>query len=107
MPPESALQKYREEHATIPVEDSQNITVQKLSQLDTAFTTAKMARLEKEVVYNQLASIGNNETALAAFRAVLANPAIQTQRTELAGLKRQEDELLQTLDINHPKVRTI
>ena len=107
---ESALQKYREEHTSIPVEDSQNITVQKLAQLSTAYTEAKMARLQKEAVYNQLKAIDSDEAALAAFPAVLTNPTIQTQKSELAGLKRQEDELLLGgggLDINHPKVKTL
>jgi len=104
---EKALQAYRESHSTIPPEDSQNITVQKLSQLNTAYTTAKLARLEKEVVYNQLTAIGDNEAALASFPAILSNTTIQLQKSELATLKRQEEELLLTLDINHPRVKTI
>jgi capsular exopolysaccharide synthesis family protein len=104
---ERALQDYRERHSAISPEDSQNITVQKLSQLNAAYTTAKMARLDKEVVYNQLKAIGTDEAALDAFPAVLANSTIQLQKAELATLRRNEEELLQTLDVNHPRAKAI
>lgn len=104
---EKALQRYRKTHASIPPEDSENITVQKLSQLNTAYTTARLARLEKEVVHNQLSEIATDEAALASFPAVLANATIQLQKAELATLKRNEEELLaQGFDINHPRVKT-
>jgi len=105
---ERALQAYRESHAVIPSDDSENVTVQKLAQLSSAYTSARIATQQKEVVYNQLVAIGNNEAALAAFPPVLTNSVVQAQKTELATFKRNEEELLsQGFDINHPRVKTV
>ena len=51
---EIALQKYREQHDTISTENSSNIVVQKLTNLNTAVTTAKTDRIQKEALYRQL-----------------------------------------------------
>lgn len=103
---EAAMQRYREQHDVIPAEESNNIVVQKLTQLSSALTTAKTNRLQKEAVYNQLRSVQNDRAALDSFQDVLQNPAIQQKRDQLDGLKRQEQDLLQVRLVGpaHPEL---
>ena len=57
---EAELQRYKEQHDAVAVEDRQNIVVQRLSDLNGAATKAKTTRIEKEALYNQLRSIQNS-----------------------------------------------
>ena len=61
---EQALQKYREQGNAVALEDRQNIVVQRLSDLSTAYTKARTARMEKEALYNQLLSLQTNRGAM-------------------------------------------
>jgi succinoglycan biosynthesis transport protein ExoP len=99
---EAELQKYREQHDSISLEDRENIVVQKLSDLNAAVTRAKTERIEKEALYNQLRSIQGNRAALDTFPAILSNSFIQQQKTQLATLQRQEAEMSEKLGDRHP-----
>jgi succinoglycan biosynthesis transport protein ExoP len=106
---EAALQRYREQHDVIPAEDSQNIVVQKLTQLNAALTTAKTNRLAKEAIYTQLKAVQGDPTAVDAFPDVVRNESIQTKRDQLTTLKRQEQDLVQVrkLGPTHPEVEKV
>src|SRR5207244_1518886 len=93
---EAALQRYREQNQAIPPEDTTNIVVKKLEQLNQAVTAAKTKRLEQEALYQQLLSVQNDPANLDAFPAVLSNQYIQQQRSELSILMREEGRLAQT-----------
>jgi capsular exopolysaccharide synthesis family protein len=106
---ELALQQYREQNEAISIEDRQNIVVQKLTDLNAAVTKAKTERLQKEAMYRQLDSAEQNPATLDTFPAILANTFIQTQKTELAALQRQQAQLSDRLGDRHPemvKIRT-
>src|SRR5204862_5301181 len=64
---EAALQRYREQNGAIRLEDRENIVVQKLGELNTAVTRAKMDRLQKEAVERQLSAVESDEAAVATF----------------------------------------
>ena len=51
---EARLQNYREQNDTIALVDRENITVQKLADLNAAVTRAKTERMTKEAMYRQL-----------------------------------------------------
>lgn len=101
---EAALQRYREQHDVIPTEDSDNIVVQKLSQLNSSLTEAKTNRLTKEAYYTQLKAVQNDPSALDSFPDVLKNTAIQSKRDQLATLRRQEQDMVQVRQLGpvHP-----
>jgi succinoglycan biosynthesis transport protein ExoP len=101
---EAALQQYREQHDAIPLEDRENIVVQKLGDLNAAVTKAKTERLQKEAVYRQITAIGNNQAALDTFPAILANQFIQQQKSELANLQREQAQLADKLGDRHPEM---
>jgi succinoglycan biosynthesis transport protein ExoP len=100
---ESDLQRYKEQHDAVAVEDRQNIVVQRLSDLNGAATKAKTTRIEKEALYNQLRSIQNNN-ALDSFPAVLANEYIQRLKGDLGDLQRQQAQLADKYGDRHPEM---
>ena len=51
---EAALLRYKETHNATSVDDRQNIVVQRLTELNAQVTRAKIERLDKEAIYNQL-----------------------------------------------------
>src|SRR5580765_1976933 len=100
---EAALQKYKEEHDAVAVEDRQNIVVQRLGDLNSAVTKAKTGRIEKEAQYNQLKSI-QGTTAVESFPAVVANDYIQKLKSELGDLQRQQAQLSEKYGDRHPEM---
>ena len=99
---ELALQHYREQNEAISLEDRENIVVQKLADLNAAVTKAKTERLQKEAIYRQLEAAGKDAATLDTFPAILGNAFIQTQKTELAALQRQQAQLAERLGDRHP-----
>ena len=100
---ESELQRYKEQHDAVAVEDRQNIVVQRLADLNSAATKAKTSRIEKEALYNQLRSI-QNSNALDAFPAVLGNEYIQKLKGDLGDLQRQRAQLSERYGDRHPEM---
>ena len=100
---ESELQRYKEQHDAVAVEDRQNIVVQRLTDLNSAATRAKTARIEKEALYNQLRSI-QSSNAIDAFPAVLGNEYIQKLKGDLGDLQRRQAELSEKYGDRHPEM---
>ena len=99
---ERALQQYREQGDAVALEDRQNIVVQRLSDLNTAYTQARTQRFEKEALYNQLSSLQSNRTALDTFPAILSNTFIQQLKSQLSDLQRQRAQMAEKLGEKHP-----
>lgn len=105
---EAALQKYKEEHDAVAVEDRQNIVVQRLADLNGAATKAKMARIEKESEYNQIKAV-QGTPAIETVPAVMSNEYLQKLKSQIGDLQRQEAQLAEKYGDRHPemvKVRT-
>jgi capsular exopolysaccharide synthesis family protein len=101
---ESALQRYREQHDAISLQDHENIVVQKLADLNAAVTQAKTDRFQKQAMYNQLQSLGGKNGSLDTFPAILGNTYIQQQKAELAQLQSQQTQLSEKLGDKHPEI---
>jgi len=99
---EGALQNYREKRKSLSLGDDQNITVQKLAQLNTLLTTARTDRLGKEAVYERLKQIQARKEPLDTFTPVSTNTFIQGLKADLAGLQREKERLSQQLGDLHP-----
>jgi capsular exopolysaccharide synthesis family protein len=99
---ESVLQRFREEHDAVSLEDGQNIVVQKLADLNAAVTKAKTKRLEAEAQYRQVAAL--QADTLYSFPAVLGNELIQRLKVDLASLQREYAQLSETLGDRHPRI---
>jgi capsular exopolysaccharide synthesis family protein len=100
---EAALQRYKETHDAVAVEDRQNIVVQRLADLNSAATKAKTGRIEKESQYNQLKTL-QGTTAVDSFPAVLANDYIQKLKSEIGDLQRQQAQLAEKYGERHPEM---
>lgn len=99
---ELALQKYREDGASVSLEDRQNIIVERLAGLNQAATKAKTERIQAETLHNQLRAAGTDDVALASLPTVLQNPTVQRLNVEIADLAQRKSELGQRLGENHP-----
>jgi len=101
---EAKLQRYREQNDAISMTDRENITVQKLADLNAAVTRAKTERIQKEGLYQQLQASQSKVSTLDTFPAVLTNPFIQEQKGQLATLQRQYAEASERLGAKHPEM---
>jgi succinoglycan biosynthesis transport protein ExoP len=99
---ELALQRYREKGDAVALEDRQNIVVQRLADLNAAYTKARTDRFEKEALYNQLNGLQHDRTALDTFPAILSNSFIQQLKSQLADLQRQQAQMADRLGEKHP-----
>jgi capsular exopolysaccharide synthesis family protein len=100
---EAALQRYKESHDAVAVEDRQNIVVQRLADLNSAATKAKTGRIEKEAQYNQLKSL-QGTPAVDSFPAVIASDYIQKLKSDIGDLQRQQAQLAEKYGERHPEM---
>lgn len=106
---EAALQRYREQHRSVPLDDRQNIVVQRLADLNAAVTKAKTDRIQKEGLYNQLTALQNDRAAADTFPLILSNTYIQQLKGQIADLQREQAQLAEKYGERHPdmvRVRT-
>ncbi len=101
---EVALQRYRETNNAIATEDKRDIGVQRLADLNGAVTKAKTDRIDREAEYNRLRMLKEDQQALDAFPAILANPYVQQLKTEIANLQRQQSMLAGRYGERHPEM---
>jgi len=99
---EAELLKYRQERKAVPLGEDQNITLQKLAQLNTLLTNARTERLEKQAVHERLKEIEARKEPLDTFTPVSTNTFIQGLKADLAGLQREKERLSQQLGDLHP-----
>jgi capsular exopolysaccharide synthesis family protein len=86
---ERAIQKFDQEQGLVNIEERRTLLEQKLKDLGAALTAAKTKRLDKEALYRQMRSAGNPEE----LPDVIASGFIQSLRSELANLERQNAQL--------------
>lgn len=101
---EQQLQQYRERNKIATIGEQTSITVQKLTDLTTAYTKAKTDRIAKEALYNQAKAIERNPAARDAFPPVVSNPVVQQLKGELIGLQRQHAQLAEKYGDRHPSL---
>jgi polysaccharide biosynthesis transport protein len=99
---EARLQQYREQNETISLVDRDNITVQKLGDLNAAVTRAKTDRLTKEAMHRQLQAASSDRARLDTAPQILGNPFIQQLKGELAALQQQAEQASGRLGQKHP-----
>ena len=64
----------------------------------------KTERIQKEAVYRQVKALETSPAALDSAPVVMTNPMIQTVKTELAELQRQQMQLRDNLGSLHPEM---
>jgi uncharacterized protein involved in exopolysaccharide biosynthesis len=104
---EKTLQAYREKEGLLNFEERQSLVDQKLTTLTTAVLTARTERIAKEAAYNQMRHLGPSQ--LESFPNVMGSTVVQSMKTELADLHKEEARLGESLGDRHPdmvKVRS-
>jgi polysaccharide biosynthesis transport protein len=97
---EQKLQAYREKEGLVNTDERESLVAQKLAALNGALLDARTDRIAKETLYNQISSLGPQQ--LDSFPLVLASENVQSLKTELASLQRDESRLAETLGDRHP-----
>jgi capsular exopolysaccharide synthesis family protein len=82
---EQAVQKYREDHGAVSLEEKQNIIVDELKELDLRVTQAKSERLKLEADVAIIKQVGTkNPEELLALPSVTSVPLVASLRQQLA-----------------------
>jgi len=92
---EEALQAFKERYGAVAVTDGQSeIQVQKLTDLSGELTQARLTRIEKEAMYQQLVKLQSDPDSLQTFPAIVTNQLIQKTKADIAALESQDAQLL-------------
>jgi capsular exopolysaccharide synthesis family protein len=90
---EATLQRYKETHNTVSVDDKQNIVVQRLQTLNSNLTAAELVRSDKEEAYNQIMILQKGGTSIDAVPAIRSNEAVIRAKAEIATYETKDAEL--------------
>jgi exopolysaccharide transport family protein len=94
------LVRYQKEHEILGIDDKQNITTEKLDELNKALTTAESERMDKESVY-RLVQAGDIETISSAANTLDSAGSNQPGSTLLENLRGKEADLkIQAAELN-------
>jgi exopolysaccharide transport family protein len=104
------LVRYQKQHEILGIDEKQNITTQKLDELNKALTSAESERMDKEAVY-RLVQSGDAETVASASTVLdsagagsQASSLLESLRGKEADLKIQAAELNTQFGPSYPKL---
>jgi len=101
---ERSLQEYREKDDLVSLEDSQNIIVQRLAQLNTAATDAKAKRLAAEAKYSQIQEAKRASRSLETIPSIRDDELVRGLKATLSQKEATLSELLKRYKEKHPKI---
>jgi capsular exopolysaccharide synthesis family protein len=99
---EERLRQLQAEQGLGNIEERERLLQQKLEALSQATVTARLERIQKETLANQLRSMPASQ--LDSFPSVMVNPIVQRLRSEVSELERERDRLSLTLGERHPEM---
>ena len=100
---ERMLAEYRENQNALSLEDRQNIIVSRLNQVNDAASKARMGRIQKEALYNQVLAAKDRE----ALSVIASNPFVQQLKTRIVELQRDKVRLEERYGEKHPDVQRV
>src|SRR4029434_2084267 len=83
---ERMLAEYRENKNALSLEDRQNIIVSRLNQVNDAASRARLTRIQKEALYNQVVAASDRES----LSTIASSPFVQQLKTRVAELRREK-----------------
>ena len=104
---ELAVQRYRETHGAVSLDDRQNVIAQELADLNAAATQAAAQRIAREARYREMQAVQHDPPALDRFPEILGNAFIQQQKARLAEFQREEARLAEELGDLHPDLISV
>src|ERR1044071_8300892 len=101
---EQALQNYKEQNKAVSLEDTQNITVEKLKELNLRVTTAKAERLKLESDYAETKNANHLQPEdLLNIPAIANTPAVADLRKSISEKEARLATLKERYKSGHPK----
>src|SRR5258705_6088714 len=100
---ERMLAEYRENQNALSLEDRQNIIVSRLNQVNDAASRARMTRIQKEALYNQVSTAKDG----ASLAVIASNPFVQQLKTQIVELERDRLRLQERYGDKHPDVQRV
>ena len=81
---ENALQRYKEEHRAVSLDEKQNIVVERLKELNGKVTSARAERLRLETEYAQIQAMAKKPPeSLLALPSIAAAPEVEQLRSKI------------------------
>lgn len=99
---ETTLQKYRQEHNIITVENKQVVVPGKLAEFSIQLSKAQALRKEFENLYNQIQSQGSNLSTVESLPVFANNLALQRIRDQMLAADQKISELSTKYGAKHP-----
>jgi capsular exopolysaccharide synthesis family protein len=90
---DAALQSYKETHNALAVDDKSNIVVQKLNTLNGQVNDARLERIDREAIYQQVMRMQASGEPLESAPAVLADELVRRLKTEISDAKAEQARL--------------
>jgi len=101
---EHALQDYREQHNALSLDDTQNIVVDSLKDLNTRLGEARADRMKIEADYNQYKIVGDTDPkALLAIPTIAASALVLQAQRDLDEARGNLADLSRRYRPEHPK----
>lgn len=99
---DEALQAFGSKHDIISLEDKDNITLKRLSELNEALAKAEAERMAKEALYRQVKQ--DKDRVFDAIPSILENKLIQDLKQTFIQLEAQYMRLSETFKPNYPEM---
>ena len=99
---ERALQRYKEQHGTVSLEEHQNVVVQQLADLNAALTDANTAFIAAQTLFREMQRIAQNASVAGSIPLVANNRLIQVLKEKYAALRDQAAEMEERWGPRHP-----
>jgi succinoglycan biosynthesis transport protein ExoP len=96
---ELALAQYREKQDAGALDSGQNIVVARLTQSNEAVQNARINRIQKEGLWQQIQAAGQDVESISS---VIANPAVQNLRATIAALQQDRARVTERYGEKHP-----
>jgi uncharacterized protein involved in exopolysaccharide biosynthesis len=99
---EHALQRYKEQHGTVSLEEHQNVVVQQLAELNSALTNANTAFIEAQTLFREMQRISQDTAVVGSIPLAANHHLIQLLKEKYAALRDQAAELEERWGPRHP-----
>jgi capsular exopolysaccharide synthesis family protein len=99
---DETLQAFGSKHDIISLEEKENITMQRLTELNEALAKAESERMTKEAMYNQ-----NQERNFDSLPSILENKLIQDLKQTFIQLEAQYMRLLENYKPDYPEMKRL
>ncbi|RZB29825.1 MAG: polysaccharide biosynthesis transport protein [Desulfobacteraceae bacterium Eth-SRB1] len=111
---ENTLQHFKEKEDIVSLGDivslstkGDSIIHQKISELNSALTEARIKRLNLETIQKRLKKIEKKPEMIESFPNIIDNPLINNLKKSLADLLREKSELREKYGEKHPKIMAL